>query len=671
MTHNRLYNHCLIFALILFLGLGLALVLPWIANSQSQAAQSDVGAQGSFMNLYVHGKGFKASPAENTQLATDSEHVPEAITRYYVAKTGDGTNPTLGWNTAFTNVQDALVVAVETSEIWIAEGVYYPDEGSGQINNAGTSTFFMTDGVALYGGFDTSDSDIIDRDWENNVTVLSGDIDGNDDTDANGVVSDTVYINGYNAYHVVTADGTTGTPVTGNTMLDGLTITAGRADNGSSSGGGFYCDGSGSGNECSPSLTNVNFSGNLASMGGAMFNDGSDSGTSNPILTNVTFSGNSADAWGGAMCNDGYIGGTSSPSLTNVTFSDNRADSGGAMYNIGWDNGTSSPSLSDVTFSGNSACTWGGAMVNNGYLGGTSSPSLINVFFLGNSVIEGDGGAMVNAAIESGISSPSLINVTFSGNSANTFGGAMVNGGSNGTSNPSLLNVTFSGNSAGIWGGAMFNGGEESGTSNPSLTNVTFTGNSARVFGGAMFNYGIQGTNIPSLTNVTFSGNSAGDAGGAMYNDGTDGQSNPVVRNSILWNNKDSSGTGTISSTIYNNNATIILAYSLVQGAGGSSNWTSDPSFVNIGGNIDIDPMFVTPIDPSTAPTTTGNLRLQTGSPAIDAGDNTFVAGVTVDLDGQPRIIDGNLDGTPTVDMGAYETLIDHPYDNYLPLIFR
>ena len=143
----------------------------------------------------------------------------------------------------------------------------------------------------------------------------------------------------------------------------------------------------------------------------------------------------------------------------------------------------------------------------------------------------------------------------------------------------------------------------------------------------------------------------------------------PVIHNSILWNNKDSSGTGTITSTIYN--ATIILAYSLAQGTGGSSNWTSDPSFVNIGGNIDTDPMFVTPIDPSTAPTTTGNLRLQTGSPAIDAGDNTFVAGVPVDLDGKPRIIDGNLDGTPTVDMGAYETLIDYLFDNYLPLIFR
>ena len=91
------------------------------------------------------------------------------------------------------------------------------------------------------------------------------------------------------------------------------------------------------------------------------------------------------------------------------------------------------------------------------------------------------------------------------------------------------------------------------------------------------------------------------------------------------------------------------------------------------GENIDENPMFITPVDPSNAPTTAGNLRLQDGSPAIDAGDNTFVIGVLTDLDGEPRIVDGNLDGTPTVDLGAYETQIyvTQIYVGYLPLIFR
>jgi hypothetical protein len=96
--------------------------------------------------------------------------------------------------------------------------------------------------------------------------------------------------------------------------------------------------------------------------------------------------------------------------------------------------------------------------------------------------------------------------------------------------------------------------------------------------------------------------------------------------------------------------------HSLAQGAGasGSDSWVGG-SFFDGRGNIDEDPLFITPVDPSTAPTTTGNLRLGTGSPAIDTGDNTFVIGVPTDLDGEARVKDGDGDGTATVDMGAYE----------------
>jgi hypothetical protein len=43
-----------------------------------------------------------------------------------------------------------------------------------------------------------------------------------------------------------------------------------------------------------------------------------------------------------------------------------------------------------------------------------------------------------------------------------------------------------------------------------------------------------------------------------------------------------------------------------------------------------------------------GNLRLQSNSPCINAGNNAYVS-TTKDLDGRPRIVGG------TVDMGAYE----------------
>ena len=81
-----------------------------------------------------------------------------------------------------------------------------------------------------------------------------------------------------------------------------------------------------------------------------------------------------------------------------------------------------------------------------------------------------------------------------------------------------------------------------------------------------------------------------------------------------------------------------------------------------------MDPKFITPINPSTAPTTNGNLRLKSNSPAIDKGDNSHVTGVPTDLTGEPRIVDGDMNGTPTVDMGAYEYQIE---EVYMPLIFR
>ncbi|GAF73635.1 unnamed protein product, partial [marine sediment metagenome] len=279
------------------------------------------------------------------------------------------------------------------------------------------------------------------------------------------------------------------------------------------------------------------------------------------------------------------------------------------------------------------------------------------------------GGAMVNYGFKGGDSSPSLINVTFSGNSADT-GGAIFNDGYNGNSSPLLTNVTFSGNSAGDEGGAMYNGAFEGGISSPILTNVLFSGNSTVHNGGAMYNNGLLGISNPILTNVTFSGNKAGDNGGGIFNF----ESNPKVRNSILWNNMDISGIGTISSSIHNYyGARTYIAYSLVQGTGksGSESWIDDKNFVDGGGNIDSNPLFITPVNPFDAPSSDGNLRLKTGSPAIDSGENTYVDGVLTDLDGKARKMDGDGNGTKRVDMGAYEYQIEYLYDGYLPMIFR
>ncbi len=70
----------------------------------------------------------------------------------YVDKTATGAANGLSWTDAYTTVQDALADGGCT-EIWVAEGVYYPDEGAGQTDNARASTFQLKNGVSLYGAF--------------------------------------------------------------------------------------------------------------------------------------------------------------------------------------------------------------------------------------------------------------------------------------------------------------------------------------------------------------------------------------------------------------------------------------------------------------------------------------------------------------------------------------
>ena len=94
-----------------------------------------------------------------------------------------------------------------------------------------------------------------------------------------------------------------------------------------------------------------------------------------------------------------------------------------------------------------------------------------------------------------------------------------------------------------------------------------------------------------------------------------------------------------------NSNATPSISHSIVKGG-----VNSIPGAIDGGNNLDSDPLFVTPV-PATALPTGGDLHLQAGSPAINAGDPNAIrsTGVTTDLDGNPRIVNGK------VDIGAYQ----------------
>lgn len=303
-----------------------------------------------------------------------------------------GTGDCSSWENA-CDLQDALSDDVSGDEIWVAAGTYYPTDGTDR-----TISFILEIGVAVYGGFVGTETERGQRDWVANPTILSGDIGAEDDS------SD-------NSYHVVRA-----IDVDQNTVLDGFTITAGNANGevDANSGGGMFNSNS------SPTLANITFSNNLATIGGGMYNY-----HSNPSLAYMIFSGNFAQGTGTSDGGGGMLNEQSNPTLTNVTFSSNETWlRGGGMYNI-----QSSPALTNVTFFDNSATT-GGGMYND-----QSSPTLINVTFSANWA-----GVYGGGIFNTNYSSPFLTNVTFFGNGL-TVGGYGGGGMFNQQSSPSLVSV--------------------------------------------------------------------------------------------------------------------------------------------------------------------------------------------------------------------------------------
>ena len=248
----------------------------------------------------------------------------------------------------------------------------------------------MINGVAIYGGFPKTGNPVWeDRDPNTYITILSGDLLGNDNptTPVKNLNDDPNRAD--NCYHVFYHPYYTNLDATA--ILDGFTITAGNADGYSGRsgyGGGMYNWGS------NPTVSNCTFTSNSAGIGGGMDND-----YSNSIVTGCTFSGNLASS-GSGMYNEYF----SSPTVSNCTFSGNSAGRGGGMYNLVY----SSPTVTGCTFSGNSADSKGGGMCN----AWDSSPTLSNCTFTGN-LADGGGGGMYNAS-----GNPTLINCILWGNSA-------------------------------------------------------------------------------------------------------------------------------------------------------------------------------------------------------------------------------------------------------------
>ncbi|MGF2413943.1 MAG: hypothetical protein ACQUYJ_16545, partial [Ferruginibacter sp.] len=191
---------------------------------------------------------------------------------YYVDVTrSNNTGAGTSWATAKKDLQIAINTATVGDQIWVKAGTYLPTHdpfANAAPTNNRDKTFTLKNGVKIYGGFAGNETLLSQRNWQTNVTTLSGDL---------GVVNTLTD----NAYHVVIA------VAVGGTGLDGFTISKGYAVS---------------------TQTSITVSSRVIERykGGGIYNTGSAANFYNCIIK-----GNSADctdgnddAWGAGVLND-------------------------------------------------------------------------------------------------------------------------------------------------------------------------------------------------------------------------------------------------------------------------------------------------------------------------------------------------------------------------------
>ncbi|NNF36573.1 MAG: hypothetical protein HKN68_20900, partial [Saprospiraceae bacterium] len=395
---------------------------------------------------------------------------------------------------AYTDLQDALASAIFGDSIWVANGTYQPSDIPPGCTGCFVNrdwTFFLKDGVRIYGGFSGTENTLNERDIPANPTILSGDI---------GVLGDDLD----NSFHVVMAAGPAGTNI--GITIDGFTIIGGNANgagsvtiNGSTcyrgaAGGVYIVKEESALNEINNNTIKSNFS---ILLGGGININGTKS--SNKINNNL-ITGNSGKDGGGLRLQ----GGNAVNELNFNTINNNTANTaGGGLYLLG-DNSTND--LNHNIISSNTANEYGGV-----YLKGNSGINEIIYNNINDNSSGLDwGGAYIEG--ENAVSTVLSENTIINNNAGRNYGGLYWDG-TTASANTMNKNIIDSNSAVSNYGGLYLK--IDFATTN-TLTDNTLTNNSATngSYGGAyIYSPGIN--NI--LSQNTISGNSAGSDYGGLY----------------------------------------------------------------------------------------------------------------------------------------------------------
>lgn len=273
--------------------------------------------------------------------------------RLYVNHQAQGQNNGTTWANAYTDLQDALDAARLSQgivrQIWVANGTYRPDRGTGDRS----LSFELCDGLTLVGGFVGLETSVDQRELMGAPTILSGDLLGNDQFGFKGRQD--------NAWNVVrcriNALGV---------LLDGFEVSGGHANGPASRmanfGGGCLILVTGL-SPLTGTIRNCLIQDNHADSagGGIYFNNGSlaEAGLD---LSHSRLIGNRASSGGGLSVVHGKLN-----AIAHCLFARNHTESSGSNIDTSGCGGAIKASFGDLaiqhcTFVGNSAHHSGGAI---------------------------------------------------------------------------------------------------------------------------------------------------------------------------------------------------------------------------------------------------------------------------------------------------------------------